>query len=286
MKKGILIISLLLFGLASGISYAQDVKVKSFQRLERDLLARTEGRVDLNDDPCGVLRVSVAKTKNFFFEGNIIGDVVYKPGEAIVYLTQGSRNITIKSEDFGILKYDFPERIEKQVVYKLDLKLILSDEQKIRTLVMPVAGVGSVMSYGAMIGVVKKTGAYLKVKYNFVSQNTDYECDADGRIEGEGGASWFTGDDKISRFAITGGLLQRLWKPFYLYVGGGYGYKTVAWEMDTENNPWAENTDKTYKGYEVELGGIFRIKNIALSAGVQSNQLKYWEATVGVGIMF
>ena len=40
------------------------------------------------------------------------------------------------------------------------------------------------------------------------------------------------------------------------------------------------------KGIEAELGGIYRIKNVAISAGVQTNSFKYWESTLGVGIMF
>jgi hypothetical protein len=36
----------------------------------------------------------------------------------------------------------------------------------------------------------------------------------------------------------------------------------------------------------VEAGLILRAKNIALSAGIQTNSFKYVEATIGVGIMF
>jgi len=78
--------------------------------------------------------------------------------------------------------------------------------------------------------------------------------------------------------------LQRLYKPLYLYAGAGYGTKILGWEM--QGGEWAENVDESYKGIEAELGGIYRIKNIALSAGVQTNSFKYWEATLGVGIMF
>ena len=49
---------------------------------------------------------------------------------------------------------------------------------------------------------------------------------------------------------------------------------------------WAKNTDKSYSGYEAELGGIYGLKNFSLTAGVQTNQFKYWESTLGFGIMF
>ena len=48
----------------------------------------------------------------------------------------------------------------------------------------------------------------------------------------------------------------------------------------------AENTDQTFNGIEADLGLVLRAKNIAFSAGVQSNSFKYFEATVGIGIMF
>ena len=47
-----------------------------------------------------------------------------------------------------------------------------------------------------------------------------------------------------------------------------------------------ENQDETCKGIEADLGLVLRGKNIAFSAGIQSNSFKYFEATVGIGIMF
>jgi opacity protein-like surface antigen len=263
--------------------HAQEAKVSSFQRMDRDLLARTQERLDLNDVPCAIVRVSVPDVKAYTFEGNIIGDVIYKPGEAIVYMTQGSRNITIKSDKFGSLKYDFDEKLQKQVVYKMTLRLIQSDANKIRTLVMPVAGLGEATSFGAMIGVVKKYGFYVKAKTNLQSQSTELECTSEGLYD-DGTPMWFTGEKTTSRLAVTAGLLYRLSLPVYLYAGAGYGYKKLAWE--TAEGAWAENTDKTYTGAEAELGLILRSKNFAVSAGVQSNSFKYVEATIGVGIMF
>lgn len=283
MRNQTLLCGALLLLLSSWLQ-AQDLRVESFARLERDLLARTSQRLDRNDVPCAALRISVANAKSFTFAGNIIGDVVYLPGEAIVYLTDRTRKIRISSDKFGSLDYEFPERVLQSVTYRLKLRLVEDKENKIRTLVMPVVGIGETFSYGAMIGVVKKTGAYIKVKYNFQELGADYECDNSGVIVGTESSSWFTGDNKYSRFAITGGLLQRLWKPAYLYVGAGYGYKKLGWEL--EGGEWAENTDKSTKGVEAELGAILRLKNIAFSVGVQSNSFEYWEATVGIGIMF
>lgn len=287
-KKCLLLTGLLL--LICGLAKSQELKVSSFQLLERDLLARTQERLDLNDVPCAVVRVSVPGTKDYTFEGNIVGDVIYRPGEAIIYMADGTRNITIKSDKFGTLKYDFDTKLKKQVVYKLELKLIQSEANKVRTLVMPVMGIGTTTSYGAMIGVVKKAGGYAKVKANFKNQATDYECTDQG-TNPDGTPMWFTDKTNVSRLAVTGGMLFRVALPFYLYAGAGYGYSKVAWQLAPEHDEatteqWAENTDKSSSGVEAELGCILRLKNFALSAGVQSNSFKYFEATVGIGIMF
>lgn len=264
--------------------FGQEVKVKSFSTMERDLYPRTHERLDLNDQPCAVIRVMVPKAQSFRFEGNVVGEPIYSPGEAIVYMSEGSKSLTVKSDEFGSVKFEFPDRIKKQVAYRLELKMILSEDQKTRTLVMPVAGVGPAFSSGVMLALVKKTGVYVKVKYNFVGLDDAYSCNSEGIVEGDTTPSFYTGGTRTSRLALTGGLIQRLARPFYLYVGGGWGYKKLGWELS--DGQWAKNTDKSYQGYEAELGGVFRIKNVALMAGVQSNGFKYWEGSVGVGIMF
>lgn len=95
---------------------AQEMRVTTLQRMDRDLLARTKERRDLNDVPCAVVRVSIANAKKYSFDGNVIGEVVYRPGEALVYMAEGSRNITIKSDEFGYLQYEFAQKQERQVV--------------------------------------------------------------------------------------------------------------------------------------------------------------------------
>ena len=275
----------LLLGMFASLQ-AQELQT-SFKKLERDLYARTHERLDLNDVPCAVLRVSVPDAKEFSFLGNIIGDVIYLPGEAIIYMTDKSRKIHISSDKFGILDFEFPERLQKQVVYKLTLKIVLSEDQKRRTLVMPVVGVNRNPSFGVMLGVVKKFGPYLKAKYDFKSNSTDLECNDMGIVQGSeqaGSEVWFTGHTKNTRMSLTAGGMMRLSKPLYVYAGTGYGYKTLAWE--TVDGAWAKNTERSYKGLEFETGVIYRYTNYAVSLGIQTNQFKFWEVNLGIGIMF
>ena len=263
---------------------AQELKVESFERLDMDLLARTSERLDRNDVPCAVLRVSVRDAQSFTFAGNIIGDVVYQPGEALVYLTDRSRKIQINSDKFGSLEYEFPERLTKSVVYRLTLQLIVPESKKIRTLVMPTIGIGKTMSYGVMVGVVRQWGGYLKAKYSFSSLSTDATVNDAGVVEGTSSKAWFTGEDKSGRFSVTAGALYRIILPLYAYAGIGYGNKTLAWEM--ADGRWAEASEHSVQGIESEVGLIYRFENFAVSAGVENTQGKYWEANIGIAVMF
>ena len=279
---------LLLFALFPAIhSYGQELQVKDFQRLDRDLYARTHERLDLNETPCAVLRVSVADTKEFTFTGNIIGEVEYHPGEAIIYMTNRSRSINIMSDKFGLLKYEFPERLEKQVVYRLELKLVLPEDQKRKTLVMLEGGFHpSQTSFGAMVGIVAKHGAYLRFRSDFRSASTDLECDDTGVLTGgaTGTPYYVEGSSKKARMSVTGGYLYRVAKPLYGYIGAGYGYRTLAWE--TVGGEWAKNTDHSASGIAAEIGAIGRYKSLAISLGCQSINFKYLEASVGIGFFF
>ena len=84
MKKNALIATVCLLILSCMTAIAQELKVKSFECLEVDLTARTKERLDLNETPCAILRISVPNSNDFVFEGNIIGKPEYTPGEILV----------------------------------------------------------------------------------------------------------------------------------------------------------------------------------------------------------
>ena len=267
-------------------AFAQEIRVKSYKQLNNDLTARTMERLDGNNDPCSVIKISSAG-KGFTFDGDVIGAPIIRTGETMIYVPEGTRRITIRHPKYGVLRYEFPERIQKQAVYELALKLIEDKNNKLRTLVLPTLGYNpEQLLYRLMVGLVKRTGGYVKAKYNFNNLSTDgWECDDTGTLIGqEGSIPWFSGHTETSRLAITGGLLQRLWKTGYVYAGAGWGYRTLGWE--TTDGIWIKNTDHSYTGVEAELGLVLRFGGFAISAGAQTNQFKYVEANVGIGIMF
>lgn len=284
MKRIFLICScLLLLSVAVG---AQELK-PSFERLDRDLLARTHQRLDLNDEPCAIVRVSAADIESYTFDGNIVGEVDYTSGEAIVYMTKGSRNMTIKNNSFGTMKFDFPEKLEKQVVYKLKLKLVLPEDQKRKTLVMGELGWHpSHTSFGVMVGIVAKHGAYLRFQTDLASVSADWECDDTGHLTsgGTGIPYYVEGASQKSRMSITGGYLCRIAKPLYAYIGAGYGSRTLAWE--TVEGELVKNTDHSATGVAAEVGAIGRLGCFALSVGCHTVNFKYLELSAGIGFFF
>ena len=88
---------LLLF--VSGISYAQDIEVKKFEPLEKDQMAVTSPRKDINGTACGLVKVAL-KEPGAEFEGNVMGDVKFTGSEYLVYMPNGSKRLGIKHPDY------------------------------------------------------------------------------------------------------------------------------------------------------------------------------------------
>ena len=49
--------------------------------LPSDLTARINPRLDGNDEPCALIKVIVPSVEGIQFEGWVIGNVAYRPGE-------------------------------------------------------------------------------------------------------------------------------------------------------------------------------------------------------------
>lgn len=157
---------------------------------------------------------------------------------------------------------------------------------KLNMWVMPVLSFHpSQLSYGLMIGAMKRTGGYLKVKYSFSKVSSDsFECDDEGVSKEDGQERWYTGRTQKSRMAVTGGVVQQVWQPVYLYAGVGYGNRTQVWE--TVSGSWGKNKDHSFSGVEAEIGGIVALGHVVFSLGMQTNSFKYLEGNVGVGVIF
>ena len=123
----ITLITLFLF--CSILSFAQKMTVESLEHLPNDLIARTEPRNDLNGDPCAVIRVGIA-LQGVVFDGNTRGNPVYNTGEYLVYVTAGSKQLTVRHASYIPLVVTFAdygiERVESGSTYRLTILTALS----------------------------------------------------------------------------------------------------------------------------------------------------------------
>ena len=206
-----------------------------------------------------------------------------------------------KSDRMPIRSYRL--RIEKDLFFPIDTVVNISagetngqtftmistikPKEPRRMLVMAEVGYHpSQLSYGGMIGFVRKNGAYVKSRSDFGSASADLECDDSGALTsgGEGTPYYKEGVTQKARLSVTAGYLRQLWKPVYLYAGAGYGSRTLAWE--TVEGELVKNTDHSAVGVAAELGVIGRLGKFALSVGFHTVNFKHHEVTVGVGIIF
>lgn len=87
------------------ICRAQEMQIKSVETLTTDISARTNPCFDINGDPCALIKVNLV-APNATFEGNVI-KVIPKDGQYWVYMTAGSRSLTVNQPMILPCKIDF-----------------------------------------------------------------------------------------------------------------------------------------------------------------------------------
>lgn len=289
MRKLLLLGAALL--LVSALARGQERKfvVRHFAVDPLELRAKTNPVYDNNGIPAAMIRVSLSVLDSVNFNGNIVGEPERNPGEWILFMPAGSSWIDIAVDGYERFHYEFPAEQSLQPARGYVLDLGIKVLHPMRTLVMPIYSYNlSQTSYGLMLGLCKRNGGYIKAKSDF-QQNLDptKSCDADG-IVNQTIAGWFTGEANKCRLSFTAGYMRQIVAPLYLYAGGGWGKRILAWKMYTGEDKYEYVRVEPYSfaGYEVELGAILRFGPLILSAGIQTNQFKYYEANAGFGVMF
>jgi hypothetical protein len=205
-----------------------------------------------------------------------------------------------KSDRMPLQEYRI--RIEKDFFFPMDstvtifagktssltfkLKSTIKPKEPRRTQVMAEVGYHpSQISFGAMVGIVSKNGAYLRFRSDFGSASTELECDDTGALSNGAGTPYYKeGVTTKARMSITAGYLRQIIKPLYAYIGAGYGNRVLAWE--TIDGELVKNTDHSATGVAAELGAIGRLGQFAVSVGFQTVNFKYHELSAGIGFFF
>lgn len=94
--------------------------------LQSDLSARTNPRLDGNEEPCALIKVIIPAVEGMQFEGWVIGNVQYRPGEYQVYVPSGTKKITFRHPDYAPGEIRFTLPIEGKCTYRV----ILAPPQK------------------------------------------------------------------------------------------------------------------------------------------------------------
>lgn len=85
---------------------AQELSVKKVETLSMDTYASVHKRVDANEVPCALVRVSLT-VNDVSFRGNIVGDVARDGSDYYVYMTEGSKNLRIIHPKYHELEINF-----------------------------------------------------------------------------------------------------------------------------------------------------------------------------------
>lgn len=275
---------------------AQDKRlvVRRFDMNQGDLRAKADPVYDKSHKPAALIEIVFTDKDSIRIGGNIVGKPEHDPGKWAVYMPEGAQWIDLAAAGYAPVRFEFPAenplRSARTYLLELGVKTTRrsSSGNPVRTLVMPTFSYNqSQLSYGLMLGLAKKNGGYVHAKTDFhFGINPSLSCDADGTIQGVKG--WFSGEPHKSRFAVTAGYLRQIVQPLYVFVGGGYGSRILAWDMyDAEGSyDLVRVAPSSFTGFEAELGLVYRLGGFAVSAGVQTNQFRYYEANVGIGVMF
>ena len=88
--------------------HAQKLNVESFVVKTNDITARTQPRQDINGNDCALIKVQLAAS-GAVFSGNVVGDVSYNTSEYLVYMSEGSKRLSVKLEGYLPLEASFED---------------------------------------------------------------------------------------------------------------------------------------------------------------------------------
>lgn len=310
-----------MFLIGSKVAMAQQFSVSSFRQLENDITAYIAPVADLNDEACALVKIMC---NNDFAFSSPLGIVkrTNEVGEVWLYLPKGSVLLTIKHPQWGVLRdYRFPKVLESRVTYELKLNtpalelpkdsivVVQKDTVLVRDTVIsktivevpiekvkvkrePVKwmsgasvafGNGS-PAYGVRAIAMRLHGFYIAGLYNFTSISSVGECNSEGVSTDGTPIPYDTGNVEYSYFATVAGAIHKIYKNILLYEGVGYGKMDVAYEKVT-NEYWL-NKDDSCKGFAAEIGLLYNIKRISVSAGIVTIAGRYWLPEVGLVVSF
>lgn len=311
-KVIILLFLLMPFCKAMGQGMKTGISVASFKQLSNDVSAFIKPVRDLNGEACALVKV-VAPSEFAFSTPLGIVKREDKTGEIWLWLPGGTKLITIKHPEWGVLRdYRLPSKLESHVTYEMRLNYPQPPVAAIHdtiTLTKTITDTIKVMpkrqhvplssyilltaamhtdgpSWGIMAMMVWRHGFYIHASSDLGStSSTRLTCNEDGFIDGETTKPYYTGDTKRSNYTLTAGAAHRFSRKMVLFEGLGYGRTATAWQLaESEGGGYALNDGLTHKGLSGEAGLLYSFKRLSVAASVITIAGKQWQGCVGVGI--
>ena len=136
--------------------YSQSISISSFKLLDTDLTANTAGTMELdqNGETAALIKMVTTQT-GFTFDGGALGIVKTKqtPGEVWVYIPRGSKKISVKHPQLGVLRdYYFPCAIEAARTYEMvlisgEVRTIVKEKANSQYIVIQVSPANAIIEF-------------------------------------------------------------------------------------------------------------------------------------------
>lgn len=229
---------------------AQSIAVKSFQPLPMDMTASSlEGkRIDQNGEVAALIKV-VTTQKGFKFEGGTLGivDTKQESGEVWVWVPRGSRKITIKHDNLGVLRdYRFPMEIEAERTYEMVLvtgkvETIVKEEVRQQYLAFKITPSNAILEVNDKLWTVEADGSAIQYvdfgTYTYRVRAANYHPDA-GSV---------TVDDPDHTKMVTVTLVP--------------DFAEVTLKVDADAEIWVNDEKKGVRTWKGSLGqGTYKIE--------------------------
>ncbi len=301
---------------------AQQFAVASFRLLPDDVSAAINPVRDLNGDDCGLIKVMASG--DFAFSSPLgIARRIDKTGEIWLYLPRGTKKITIKHPQWGVMRdYRLPSRIESRLTYELDIdepapeqapKVVVDtvvttlrdtlvvtrvDTIMLRPVKKPVplevntlatlayGGKSKILTGGLLLMALKRHGAFMHISTDFSRIGPAVAtCNRNGLI----GSSmpFYTGATRHSAMMLNAGMAHRLSNRVAIFEGLGYSRTTIAWQLaPSEGGGYVKNSHYSVSGISFEIGTLLKFNRLTVSASVLSIRGTDWYGSAGIGYRF
>ena len=151
-------------------------------------------------------------------------------------------------------------------------------------------GVWPDISGGVLAGVtLDRWGIFVKARSNFSFRKTSYECNSDGTTDY--GYFWSSGANAVvNRHQVTLDVSYTLANPVSLYIGAGYGVRTLCWQ-DSEG-AWAKVRDRSFRSVALDAGLLVHpvpkgpAKGLTFLAGISYIPRTYLDVEAGLAWRF